>query len=31
METIPQRTSTTITLSDIEYDTGLADSLFGER
>ncbi len=30
METIPQRTSTTITLSEVEYDTGLADSLFGE-
>ncbi len=31
METIPQRTSTTITLSDIEYDTGIADSVFSER
>jgi len=28
METVPQHTSTTITLSDVQYDTGLADSLF---
>lgn len=28
METVPQRTSTTITLSDIQYDTGLPEGLF---
>ena len=28
MQTVPQHTSTTITLSDVQYDTGLADSLF---
>ncbi len=30
MQTIPQHTSTTITLSEVQYDTGLTDSLFGE-
>jgi outer membrane lipoprotein-sorting protein len=30
MQTVPQHTSTTITLSEVEYDTGLADSLFDE-
>jgi outer membrane lipoprotein-sorting protein len=28
MQTVPQRTSTTITLTEVQYDTGLADSLF---
>lgn len=30
MQTVPQRTSTTITLSAVQYDTGLAESLFSE-
>jgi outer membrane lipoprotein-sorting protein len=28
MQTLPQRTSTTITFSDVHYDTGLPDSVF---
>jgi len=28
MQTLPQHTSTTITLSDVHYDTGLPDSVF---
>jgi outer membrane lipoprotein-sorting protein len=28
MQTLPQHTSTTITLSDVRYDTGLPDSVF---
>jgi hypothetical protein len=31
MQTIPQRTSTTITLSDVRYDTGLDERLFQEQ
>ena len=31
MQTIPQHTSTTITLSDVRYDTGVPDSMFPER
>jgi outer membrane lipoprotein-sorting protein len=30
MQIIPQHTSTTITLSEVQYDTGLVDSLFAE-
>lgn len=30
METVPQRTSTTITLTDVAYDVGLPDSVFQE-
>jgi outer membrane lipoprotein-sorting protein len=31
METVPTRTSTSITLSDVEYDTGLSPYLFETR